>query len=216
MKLYESITKNVYARALAILSRPYFRDYRNFDNIPRRKGNVIFIANHNSLLDSFLLTPHLILRTGKIVYILGDRKVWRSNLFYRFITRMMCNAILMDRDKPSDVARALVECARRLKKGGILLIFPEGTRGIPNNIAQFKSGIYAIAFRAQSSIVPIYLGNVPLLSYKGKRFPGLFRARFRLSINVGSEIGYTEYSSYKGRRSKFCQYLREKVSGLHC
>ena len=54
-------------------------------------------------------------------------------------------------------------------------------------------------------------GTTPPLTFDSATTPGEV-----VTINVGSEIGYAEYSSYKGRRSQFCQYLREKVSGLHC
>ncbi len=214
IRVYEFVHRYIYSRILMILFRPYFREYRGFENIPRAKGNIIFIANHNSLLDSFLLTPYLILRTQKIVYILGDRRVWKSNPLYGFISRITGNGILMDRDDPEDVRRGLHDCIRKLREGGVVLIFPEGTRGIPDNIAEFKRGIYMIAFRSRATIVPVYLMNVGLLSYKGKRFPSRFKALFKLSINVGSEIGYAEYSPYRKKPDEFCEYLRERVSQL--
>lgn len=120
----------------------------------------------------------------------------------------------MDRDDPEDVRRGLHDCIRKLREGGVVLIFPEGTRGIPDNIAEFKKGIYMIAFRSRATIVPVYLMNVGLLSYKGKRFPSRFKALFKLSINVGSEIGYAEYSPYRKKPDEFCEYLRERVSQL--
>jgi len=197
-----------------ILFRAYFREYRGFENIPRGKGNVIFMSNHNSLLDSFLLIPYLALKTQKVIYILGDKKAWKKNPFYAFIIRFVGNSILMDRDDPKSIERGLHDCIRKLKEGGIVLLFPEGTRGIPDDIAEFKKGLYLIAFRSRAIIVPIYLMNVSLLSHKGKRFPGLVKALFKLSINVGSENGYAAYSPYKGRPDEFCEYFRERVSQL--
>ena len=215
MRVYEFVHRYIYATIVMILFRPYFRAYRGFENIPRKKGNTIFIANHDSLLDTFLLLPYLILRTRKIVYILGDRNTWKNNPFYAFVSRITSNgSILMDRDDPEDVSKGLHDCIKKLRAGGFVLIFPEGTRGIPHNIAEFKKGIYVVAFRSKATIVPVYLMNVSLLSYKGKRFPNCFKALFKLSIHVGSEIDYAEYSPYRKKPDEFCEYLRERVSQL--
>ena len=214
MSLFELIHKYVFIRIIVILLRPYLRECKGKDNIPRGKGNVIFIANHNSLIDSFLLAPYLVLGTSKVVYILGDKKVWKSNLFYTLISRVAGNAILMDRNDPENISHVLTECIKKLRSGEVMLLFPEGTRGIPNNIAPFQKGIYVTAFRAKSTIVPIYLKNVHILSYKGKRFPGILKALFKISINIGSGIEYNEYSLYRNRSDDFCEYLRGKILEL--
>jgi len=214
-RLYELVEINVYARTLTLLSRPYLRRVSGMENVPAERGNVIFIANHNSLLDSLLLTPRLVLRARSVVYIFGDRGTWKRNMLRGSVSRLMANGILVDRSDPKDVRRGLKRCITTLKDGGRVLIFPEGTRGVPEEIGEFKEGVYLVAFRARATIVPVALVNVSVLSHKGKRFPSLLGALSRLSINVGPGIGYAEYGRYRKRPEQFCAFLRGRVCELY-
>ena len=214
-RLHEFVEIGVYARALALLSRPYVRQVSGMENVPPERGNVIFIANHNSVLDSVLLTPHLVMRTGSIVHIFGDRGAWEQNLFRTSVSRLIVNGILVDRGNPRDVRRGLKRCVATLRDGGRVLAFPEGTRGVPEEIGEFKEGVYFIAFHAQATIVPVALVNMSVLLHKGKRFPNLIGALSQLSINVGPGIDYADYEYYRRRPREFCAFLRGKVCQLY-
>jgi 1-acyl-sn-glycerol-3-phosphate acyltransferase len=51
-------------------------------------------------------------------------------------------------------ASGLKETLRRLRNGGIVVLFPEGTRSRDGRIAELKSGIAVLASRARVPIVP--------------------------------------------------------------
>ena len=113
-------------------------------NIPP-KGAAILVSNHLSHLDVLVLG------------ILLDRPlnyVARSTLFVfplgPFIRSL--GAFPIQRDGIG--AQGMKETLRRLKRGGIVTLFPEGTRTRDGELGELKSGIALLATRAGVPILP--------------------------------------------------------------
>jgi len=51
-------------------------------------------------------------------------------------------------------AQGLKETLRRIRKGGIVVLFPEGTRSGDGELAELKSGIAVLAARAKVPVIP--------------------------------------------------------------
>lgn len=116
------------------------------ENVPSA-GAVILAANHQSFLDPTLVGVGL------------DRQVnymARKSLFghFRPFTWLIksLNAFPVDRSRGS--LSAVRETLRRLKSGGAVLAFPEGTRTRDGEIGPFKAGIFMIAVRSGAPVVP--------------------------------------------------------------
>jgi 1-acyl-sn-glycerol-3-phosphate acyltransferase len=114
------------------------------ENIPAR-GAAMLVSNHLSHLDVLVLG------------ILLDRPlnyVARSTLFFfplgPFIRSL--GAFPIQRDGIG--AQGLKETLRRLKRGGIVNLFPEGTRTSDGELAELKSGIALLATKAGVPILP--------------------------------------------------------------
>ncbi|MFO7637946.1 MAG: lysophospholipid acyltransferase family protein, partial [bacterium] len=56
---------------------------------------------------------------------------------------------------------ALAVCARILRSGGKLVLFPEGTRSRTGELASFKPGIGMLAQMNHVPVVPVHLGGLP-------------------------------------------------------
>jgi 1-acyl-sn-glycerol-3-phosphate acyltransferase len=113
-------------------------------NIPDQ-GALMLVSNHLSHLDVLVLG------------ILLDRPlnyVARSTLFFfplgLFIKSL--GAFPIQRDGIG--AQGLKETFRRLKLGGIVTLFPEGTRTSDGELGELKSGIAMLAAKAKVPILP--------------------------------------------------------------
>jgi hypothetical protein len=85
-----------------------------------------------------------------------------------------------------------IDCVMRCRRidlrdwgGHSLILFPEGTRGVDENIGRFSSGIYNLAQRfPQAELVPVYLDNPRRVMPKGSFLivPLICTARFAVPL----------------------------------
>ncbi len=114
-------------------------------NVPRQ-GAFIIAANHLSWTDIPLIPLHL---PRKVVY-MGKEEYFNSKLTW--LVRFM-GAFPVKRGEGD--RQALRAAEEQLKKGNILVIFPEGTRSRTRTIAQAHAGMGMIALRTGVPVVPV-------------------------------------------------------------
>ena len=119
---------------------------RGRENYPRA-GGALVCSNHQSNFDPVLIG----LTCDRRLNYLAKKSLFRIPLFGPFIR--FWDAIPVDRSG-KDIA-GLKESLRRLKRGEMLLVFPEGTRTRDGKIAPLKSGFCTLARRAKVPIVPV-------------------------------------------------------------
>jgi len=113
---------------------------------------TLIIANHPGLLDA----PLLLGRLPGVVPI-----VKRSLLRNPFVAPAIYAADYVTND---DGYQMVAECARRLRAGESVLVFPEGTRTPANGSVRLRRGAAQIAVRARCPILPITIRiSVPVL-----------------------------------------------------
>jgi 1-acyl-sn-glycerol-3-phosphate acyltransferase len=141
---------------------------RHRERLPR-SGPVILVANHNSHLDTLVLIalfPQWLLARLRPVaaadYFLTKR--WLAWFATRIIGIIPLNRAL----KRSD-GDPLAGCMQALERGDFLILFPEGSRGEPEALAEFKSGVAHLVKRhPEVPVVPIYLHGVGKALPKGE------------------------------------------------
>lgn len=133
--------------------------------------SLIVAPNHPSLVDVVLVVSRL----PDVACIM------KATLWDQFIFRG--SARLAGYIRNDTKSRLIVDAARELEAGSHLLVFPEGTRTIDNDIQPFKGGYALIAKRAHAPVQSVLIDiNHPFLS-KGRpllekpEFPLVFRAR---------------------------------------
>jgi 1-acyl-sn-glycerol-3-phosphate acyltransferase len=115
------------------------------------KPNTILISNHYSNFDPFFIQMRFLFKDIRFVTLRDVKK----KLHLRFIAWLF-NAVYVDPSR-ADVT-FFKEAMSALKNGSILCIFPEGVVN-PRKFGffDFKMGYIKLAFKANSTIVPIYL-----------------------------------------------------------
>ncbi|RYZ83202.1 MAG: 1-acyl-sn-glycerol-3-phosphate acyltransferase [Proteobacteria bacterium] len=124
---------------------------------------ILFIANHRSNLDTFLL----------ISYIPGLRGLAKSSLFQNiFFAPFMIVAgfIPVDKGSPGSLVRGLKAMKEKiLDKNRAVLIFPETTRCEKGakSMNKFAAAFFALAIDAGALIVPIAIENTDAVMGRG-------------------------------------------------
>lgn len=176
---------------------------RHGERLPN-EGPAIILANHNSHLDTvtlMTLLPHRLLKRIRPVAAL-DYFMTRRWLSW-FATRIIGIIPLDRRPKPGVDPLAGPEAA--LAQGDILILFPEGSRGEPERLQAFKTGIAHLAKRRPDvPIVPVFLHGL------GKALPkdALLLVPFFVDVFVGAPVPWT------GDRAEFMARLEGSMRAL--
>ncbi len=113
-------------------------------NLPRA-GGVLLVANHLSYLDVFLLAIPLRRPLNFVA---------RSTLFVPVISFLMRSVGAFPIQREGIGVSGMKETLRRLRNGGIVSLFPEGTRSRDGELGPLKSGIALLVARAGVPVVP--------------------------------------------------------------
>jgi 1-acyl-sn-glycerol-3-phosphate acyltransferase len=140
----------------------------------------IFFANHSSHLDFMLVWSSLPVRLRKRARPVAARDYWEAGPIRRYLARKVIHAVLIDRAAQAEAERspaalgreAVARMADGLGRDNSLILFPEGTRGPGDRIAEFKSGLYYLCReRPDVELVPVRLENLNRVLPKGEFVP---------------------------------------------
>ncbi|MCX5656956.1 MAG: lysophospholipid acyltransferase family protein [Candidatus Omnitrophica bacterium] len=156
------------------------------ENLPN-EGAYIIASNHVSLLDP--VAVGLLVR--RRVSFVAREDLFRNKIF-GFILRQI-GVIPLHRNR-QDI-KAIREALRRIREGGVLAIFPEGTRSRDGSIGNFLSGIEVLARAAQAKVVPVYLKDTNLALPRTAYFIRLKRIRALVGEVIEPELFCNKDSS---------------------
>jgi 1-acyl-sn-glycerol-3-phosphate acyltransferase len=116
-------------------------------------GGLVVAANHRSYLDPPLLGTWF----PRTIHFMAKKELFSIFVLGPLIRSV--HAFPVDRDR-ADVA-SIRQALRILKAGGVVGIFPEGTRNISGD-AQARGGAVLLAATAHCPLVPVALVNTQL------------------------------------------------------
>jgi 1-acyl-sn-glycerol-3-phosphate acyltransferase len=118
------------------------------DDIPR-EGAVLIVANHRSFLDPFLIGT--MLPASRPLNFMGKAELFARPRAGWYVSRCGCFPVRRGESDP-----AALETARRvLTGGGVLVIFPEGTRLRAGGLGEPKRGAFRMAIETGATVVPV-------------------------------------------------------------
>jgi 1-acyl-sn-glycerol-3-phosphate acyltransferase len=158
----------------SILMRGFLRvivgvKYMNKDVLVKEKQFII-VSNHNSHLDTMALMSSLSFRQLSKTHPIAAGDYFGDSPAKSFITRLLTNAILIRRSKDSSSDKPIELMSRALSEGKSLILFPEGSRGEPEKMQEFKKGI-GILLQKHPEIryIPVYIRGMGKVLPKGEK-----------------------------------------------
>jgi 1-acyl-sn-glycerol-3-phosphate acyltransferase len=177
------------------------------------RGPYIFVANHNSHLDTPVLLSALPPRIRRRTIVAAAMDNFFMQTFKAFRTVLVFNAIPIDRHKinrrSSQLALELVEDHWNL------LLYPEGGRSSDGNLQEFKGGAAYLAERSQAAVVPVYIHEVGFL--RGPKYAkapqytrGRAQRRHPVTVTFGEPLRAEDGENIR----RFAARIEEAVAGL--
>src|SRR6476659_10113829 len=153
-----SLVSRAGTRAGDVLQRLFYdrfldTHYDGRSNIPAHT-NFIVAANHSSHLDMGL-TKMALGESGKDMVVLAAADYFFDTKYKRAVMENFTNLVPMQRT--GSLRQSLRHPSSFLDRGYNALIFPEGTRSLTGEIAEFKPVIGYLALHTGVGILPVYL-----------------------------------------------------------
>lgn len=116
------------------------------ENVPR-SGGLIAVTNHIGRLDPGL--AYVLIDRDDIIMLVAEK--YRETAIFRWLTWAI-DGIWVDRFNAD--FNAVRACLRRLKRGGMMVIAPEGTRSPTGSLIPARSGAGYLAMKSGAPILP--------------------------------------------------------------
>lgn len=144
-------------------------------------GPAILAANHQSFCDSFFLP--LVMRR-RVTYVAKAEYFdsWKTAWFFR-----AAGQIPMDRGGGSASQRAIDTAGRVLGAGGLLGIYPEGTRSPDPRLHRGHTGVARLSLRCDVPVIPVGITGTRAVQPPGSR---LMRPFHTVTIRFGPPVTY--------------------------
>ena len=175
---------------------------RHRERLPAR-GPAIVAANHNSHLDTLALLSLFPLSIIPRMRPVAAADYFLSNRLLAWVSTRLVGILPIARKvRKTD---PLLGCYEALQRGEILIVFPEGSRGEPEEMGELKTGIAHLAERHPDvPVVPVFMHGLGLALPKGE---ALLVPRF-CDVYVGEAIRWT------GERGSFMHALHGSLEQL--
>ncbi|MDJ0320404.1 lysophospholipid acyltransferase family protein [Pseudarthrobacter sp. PS3-L1] len=169
---------------MKLLFRPWVK---GLDNVPV-EGPAILASNHLSFSDSIfmpLMVHRPVVFLAKSEYFTGKGVKGRlTALFFR-----LTNQLPMDRSGGAASAQSLDAGMEVLSKGGLLGIYPEGTRSPDARLYRGKVGVAKLALEAGVPVIPVAMIGTDKVQPIGKRLPNIRR----IGMIFGEPLDFSRY-----------------------
>ncbi|HVF61394.1 MAG TPA: lysophospholipid acyltransferase family protein [Thermoanaerobaculia bacterium] len=176
-------------------------------------GPAILVANHNSHLDTMVLMTLLPTRLlPKVRPVAAADYFLKGPLLSWFALRII--GILPvargggAKGKPAlgePAPDPLASAADALARGEIVILFPEGSRGEPERLAELKSGVWHLARRCPAApVVPVFLHGLGKTLPRGAVLP----VPFFCDVFVGEPVPLGD------DKGAFLADLKARMQGL--
>jgi len=167
-----------------LVKKLFLKDIKGLENIP--KINFILVSNHQSYLDviinGYLCVPRRFHFIGQIEGFKIPLKWLITSLYF------LSGVIPLNRRDERSREKVVKEAISVLKKGDILIIYPEGRRSTNGEIQEGKPGVAKIFLRTGIPILPAGIkGTFELFPPKGK-----LKIKRIIKINIGKPLFFKE------------------------
>ena len=192
----------VFVRAIALIVLGL--NVRHRDRLPGG-GPAIIVANHNSHLDTMVLMSLFPLKLLPKLHPVAAADYFLSSGLFSWFNLKVVGILPIKRTVARGEENPLAPCNRALADGQMLIVFPEGSRGEPEQLQSFKGGIARLAESNPTvPVVPVFLHGLGKSLPKGEAL----LVPFFCDIFVGEPLAWT------GDRRGYMRMLDERMKEL--
>jgi len=165
------------------------RTVHGWDNVPRQ-GAYILACNHISNLDP----PIMGISTPRRLHFMAKVELFKNPIRGWWLKKLW--AFPIKRGAPD--LGALKESIKYLKQGDPVLVFPEGTRRIGNQVMKPQPGTGFLALKSQAPVVPVFIKGSDAVMPPGAKF---FK-RGHVIVTYGKPFFVGDCPSYEAASEK--------------
>ncbi|MBU2711300.1 lysophospholipid acyltransferase family protein [Zooshikella harenae] len=141
----------------------------NREHLPDN-GPAIVVANHNSHLDAIVLMSLYPLKKLSMVRPVAAADYFLRNRFLSWFSTHVLDIVPLSRNNTQNKEDLLHPCHQALINGQILILFPEGTRGEPEQRQPLKKGIYYLSqAHTECTVTPVFIYGLGKSLPKGEK-----------------------------------------------
>ena len=163
------------------------------DRLDDLTGPAVFVANHNSHMDTPLILRTLPSRWRRRTAVAAATDYFYTKRRNALAASLVFGTVPLDRSSGAGVGPdQTAHLDRLIRSGGSLLMFPEGTRSRDGRVGHLRAGAALLAAEHQLPMVPIYLSGTRAAMPRGHHWM-VFKAgrpgpRHRLEIRFREPI----------------------------
>lgn len=165
-------------------------------------ASYVYLANHRSLFD----IPAVLLAVEGRFRMVAKQSLFRIPVFGWALTA--AGFVSVDRADKASARQSFAAAEQRLRSGGSILLFPEGTRSTGDALLPFKRGGFLLALRTGLPIVPVGIRGTRAVQAPRQWSirPGTVEVRF------GAPIAVTDYGVR--RKRELIAEVRRRLADL--
>ncbi|MEA2828338.1 MAG: 1-acyl-sn-glycerol-3-phosphate acyltransferase [Actinomycetota bacterium] len=166
-----------------LLARP---EVTGLDRLDDLDGPVIFVANHNSHLDTTLLLATIPERWRHKTVVAAAADYFFPTRVKGAVSALTIGAIPMERNKVD--RRSADLAAELLADGWSVVIFPEGGRSPDGWTTTFRGGAAYLALRRDRPVVPVHLEGTRKVWKRGEKLPTPIDRKSAVRVTFGAPM----------------------------
>lgn len=142
---------------------------RGVHNLQALDGPAIFVANHQSHMDTLVLFEAMPERVKRNLYFGAAADRWFVNGKKKLVLQPWYQSMVLGNFPivRGGGAKSLEYAGWLLQQGCNVCIFPEGTRTTKDELGRFKPGVALLALELGVPVVPVYLSGLREMRPKG-------------------------------------------------
>lgn len=167
------------------------------------EAQYVYMANHRSLFD----IPALLTTLPGQTRFMAKKSLFQIPIFGWALK--MGGFVTIDRKDLSTARDSFADAVAQLEEAGVsVLVFPEGTRSLTDDLLAFQRGGFLLALKSGLPIVPVGIDGSARVQPKRSLVirPGAIR------VNYGSPISVQEFGV--SRKNELIQTTREQIERL--
>lgn len=170
-----------------------------------RTGPVILASNHQSFIDSIFLS---LVARRRLTFVAKAEyfETWKTAWFFRAV-----GMIPLKRDGGSASERALMAAAEVLQSGGMLGIYPEGTRSPDGRLYKGHTGVARLSTKCGAPVVPVAQLGTAQVQPVGAIWPRPFR---RVTLKIGEQMRFTPLARGKSGPADLRRFTDEIMDAI--